>query len=76
MERGEGDPISSSIKSYNEYDIVNFIKIHRTKWVGQVVRMNEDHTTKIVFNAQPIGTRRRAGQILDGVDGLEMISQF
>ncbi|GFU05968.1 uncharacterized protein TNCV_3395181 [Trichonephila clavipes] len=45
--------------SYKESDFVNFIKIQRSKWVGHIVRMNEDRTTtKKVFNAQPIGSRR------------------
>ncbi|GFV59446.1 uncharacterized protein TNCV_3172861 [Trichonephila clavipes] len=46
-------------QSYKESNIVNFIKIQRIKWAGHVVRMDEDRTTKKVFNAQPIGTRRK-----------------
>ncbi|GFU75762.1 uncharacterized protein TNCV_1652221 [Trichonephila clavipes] len=45
--------------SYKESDIVNFIKLQRIKWTGDVVRMDEDRTTKKVFNAQPIGIRRK-----------------
>ncbi|GFV95371.1 uncharacterized protein TNCV_4573731 [Trichonephila clavipes] len=46
-------------QSYKESDIVNFIKTQRINWAGYVVRMDEDRTTKKVFNAQPIGTRRK-----------------
>ncbi|GFX20616.1 uncharacterized protein TNCV_4269481 [Trichonephila clavipes] len=53
-------------QSYKESNIFNFIKMQRIKWAGHVVRMNEDRTTKKVFNAQPIGTRRK----IDGLDGL------
>ncbi|GFT46142.1 uncharacterized protein TNCV_62681 [Trichonephila clavipes] len=45
-------------QSYKESNIVNLIKIQRIKWVCHVVRMEEDYTTKKVFNAQPIGTRK------------------
>ncbi|GFW91625.1 uncharacterized protein TNCV_4500441 [Trichonephila clavipes] len=46
-------------QSYKEPDIINYIKIQRNKREGHVVRMDEDRTTKKVFNAQPIGTRRK-----------------
>ncbi|GFX33499.1 uncharacterized protein TNCV_1006601 [Trichonephila clavipes] len=46
-------------QSYKESDIVNFIKIRRIKWAGHVVRMDEDRTTKNVFNAKPIDTRKK-----------------
>ncbi|GFY30549.1 uncharacterized protein TNCV_3523121 [Trichonephila clavipes] len=56
---------------YKEFGIVNFIKIERIKWAGQVIRMNEDRTTKKVFNAQPIGTRREGRPNLRRIHGLE-----
>ncbi|GFV88004.1 uncharacterized protein TNCV_3241541 [Trichonephila clavipes] len=58
-------------QSYKECDIVNFTKIQRIKWAGHFVRMNEDHTTKKVFNAQPIGLRRKGRPTLRWIDGLE-----
>ncbi|GFV51868.1 uncharacterized protein TNCV_1322221 [Trichonephila clavipes] len=58
-------------RSYDEFDIVNFIKIQRIKWTDHVIRMNEDHTTLKNFNAQPIGTRRRGRPNLRWIDGLE-----
>ncbi|GFS78494.1 uncharacterized protein TNCV_3147501 [Trichonephila clavipes] len=51
-------------QSYKESDIVNFIKIQRIKWAGNVVRMNEDRTTKKVFNAQPTDTKKRQAKSL------------
>ncbi|GFX15440.1 uncharacterized protein TNCV_3303691 [Trichonephila clavipes] len=58
-------------RSYKESDIVNFIKILRIKWAGHVIRINEDRTTKKVFNAQPIGTRKKGRPNLRRIDGLE-----
>ncbi|PRD36024.1 UNVERIFIED_CONTAM: hypothetical protein NCL1_09865 [Trichonephila clavipes] len=58
-------------QSYKESDIVNFIKIQRIKWAGHVVRMSEDRTTKKVFSAQPIGTRRKGKLNLRWIDGIE-----
>ncbi|GFV24582.1 uncharacterized protein TNCV_1914441 [Trichonephila clavipes] len=58
-------------QSYKESDIVDFIKIQRIKWAGHVIRMSEDDTTKKVFNAQPIGTRRKGRPNLTWIDGLE-----
>ncbi|GFU49631.1 uncharacterized protein TNCV_4143981 [Trichonephila clavipes] len=60
-------------RSYKESDIVNFIKIQRIKWAGHVIRMNEDRTTKKVFNAQPIGTQRKGRPNLRWIGGLEKV---
>ncbi|GFV13862.1 uncharacterized protein TNCV_523411 [Trichonephila clavipes] len=56
-----------------ESDIVNFIKIQRIKWAGQVVRVDEDRTTKKVFNAQPVGARGIGRPNLRWIDGLEKV---
>ncbi|PRD35172.1 UNVERIFIED_CONTAM: Itfg2 [Trichonephila clavipes] len=56
--------------SYKEYDIVNFIKIQQIKWAGHV-RRDKDHTSKKVFNAQPIGTQRKGRPNLRWIDDLE-----
>ncbi|GFT13942.1 uncharacterized protein TNCV_2615801 [Trichonephila clavipes] len=58
-------------QSYKESNIVNFLKIQRIKWAGHVVRMNENCTTKKVFNPQLIGTRRKGRSNLRRIDGLE-----
>ncbi|GFY28871.1 uncharacterized protein TNCV_4720031 [Trichonephila clavipes] len=56
---------------YRSYFDVNFIKIQRIKWVGHVVRMSKNHTTKNVFNVQPIGTRRKDRPNLRWIAGME-----
>ncbi|GFS52608.1 uncharacterized protein TNCV_4852351 [Trichonephila clavipes] len=56
-------------QSYKESGIVSVIKI-QIKWAGHIVRMDEDCTTKKVFNAQPIGTQRRGRPNL-WIDGIE-----
>ncbi|GFV50795.1 uncharacterized protein TNCV_4237501 [Trichonephila clavipes] len=64
----------SNFKLYQTYkysDIVNFINNQRFKRAGYVVRLNEDHTTKRVFNVQPMGNEERTGRILDGLRALE-----
>ncbi|GFV66961.1 uncharacterized protein TNCV_1264471 [Trichonephila clavipes] len=55
-------------QSYKESDIANFIKIQRIKWAGHVIRMNEDRTTKKVFNAQPISSQIRDNPNLRWID--------
>jgi len=42
-------------------DIVTDIKIKRLKWVGHVVRMDQERVVKIVFESNPEGRRRMAG---------------
>ncbi|GFW61048.1 uncharacterized protein TNCV_4872581 [Trichonephila clavipes] len=69
MEHGVDHQIKD--RSHKESDIVNFIKIQGIKWAGHVIRLNEDRTTKKVFNAQPIGTRRRGMPNLGWIECLE-----
>ncbi|PRD29785.1 UNVERIFIED_CONTAM: hypothetical protein NCL1_28358 [Trichonephila clavipes] len=61
-------------QSYKESEIVNFIKIRRIKWVGHIVRMDENRTIKKVFNAQPIDTRRKGRPNLRWINGQKKIS--
>ncbi|GFX66359.1 uncharacterized protein TNCV_343331 [Trichonephila clavipes] len=63
-------------QSYKKFDIVNFIKIQQIKWEGHIVRMDENRTTKKVFNAQPIGTQTKDKPILRRIDGLEKSPSF
>ncbi|GFW77693.1 uncharacterized protein TNCV_133841 [Trichonephila clavipes] len=51
--------------------IINFIKIQRIKWTGHVVRMNEDYTTKKIFNTEPIDTGEKGRTNLRRIDGQE-----
>ncbi|GFU68406.1 uncharacterized protein TNCV_3077941 [Trichonephila clavipes] len=63
--------IYTSSINHKESDIVNFIKIQRIKWADHVVRIDEERTTKKVFNAQLIGTRRKGRPNLGWIDGRE-----
>ncbi|GFU68561.1 uncharacterized protein TNCV_3064851 [Trichonephila clavipes] len=55
-------------QTYKESDSVNFIKIQLIKYAGDAVRMDENHITKKVFNAQAIGTRRKGRPNLRWID--------
>ncbi|GFV44150.1 uncharacterized protein TNCV_2770461 [Trichonephila clavipes] len=61
-------------QSYKESDIVNYIKTQQIKWASRIVRMDENRTTKKVFNDQPIGTQRKGWPNLRWIDGIENIS--
>jgi len=43
-----------------DLDIVTHIKSKRLKWVGHVVRMDQERVVKIVFESKPEGRRRMA----------------
>lgn len=43
----------------NQIQLSNRIREMRLKWLGHVLRMNEDRTTKKVFKWMPSGNRRR-----------------
>ncbi|GFU89909.1 uncharacterized protein TNCV_163941 [Trichonephila clavipes] len=58
-------------RSYKESDIVNFNKIQGIKWVGHVVRMDENRATKKLFKVHPIDAQRKGRQNLRWIDGLE-----
>jgi hypothetical protein len=38
-------------------DIVTEIKVRRQEWLGHVIRMEDTHLPKMVFNATPEGRR-------------------
>ncbi|GFU34619.1 hypothetical protein TNCV_1993401 [Trichonephila clavipes] len=61
----------NSVKATNEVAHIRRTESVTYGFVGQVVRMDEDRTTKKVFNAQPIGTRRKARSNLRWIDGLK-----
>jgi hypothetical protein len=42
---------------YKSPDIVTEIKVRRLEWLGHVVRMEDTHLPKMVFNGIPEGTR-------------------
>ncbi|GFU67575.1 uncharacterized protein TNCV_1643241 [Trichonephila clavipes] len=47
------------------------IKVQRIKWEGHIVRMDEDRTTKKVFNTQITGTWRKGKPNLRWIYDLE-----
>ncbi|GFW70041.1 hypothetical protein TNCV_1404941 [Trichonephila clavipes] len=53
--------------SYKKSDIVNFIKIKRIKWAGNVVRMDEGSNTKKSSMPNQLVHEDRADQTLDGL---------
>ncbi|GFW49440.1 uncharacterized protein TNCV_3059471 [Trichonephila clavipes] len=57
--------------SHKKSDIVNFIKVQQIKWESHFLRIDEDRTTKKVFNAQPTGTRRKGRPNLRWTDSPE-----
>ena len=44
-------------KTFNEPNIVTYIKVKRLAWVGHLVLMNNDRTLKMVLNTKPDGVR-------------------
>ncbi|GFX25429.1 uncharacterized protein TNCV_1424131 [Trichonephila clavipes] len=71
MKRGEEDQISSSINHIKNLTSLTSSKYSEIKRASHVVRMEEDHTTKRVFNAQQIGTLRKGRTNLRWINGLE-----
>jgi hypothetical protein len=58
-------------ETFNEPNIVNYIKVKRLAWAGHLVRMNNDRTVKKVFNTKPDGARRVGRQKLRWEDGVD-----
>jgi hypothetical protein len=56
---------------YKSPDIMTEIKVRRLEWLGHVIRMEDIHLPKMVFNAKPEG-RHRVGRprlrLLDDVE--------
>jgi hypothetical protein len=44
-------------ETFNEQNIVTYIKAKRLAWVGHLVRMNNDRTLKRIFNTKPDGVK-------------------
>ena len=56
---------------YSEPNIVNIIKIARLRWIGHVMRMDEDNATRRFTLLRPDGGRRRGRPKLRWMDGIE-----
>ena len=58
-------------ETFNEPNIVPYIKVKRLAWAGHLVRMNNDRALKKIFDTNPDGVRsvgRRKLRWEDGVD--------
>jgi hypothetical protein len=44
-------------ETFNEPNIVTYIKVKRLVWAGHLVHMNNDRTLKKIFNTKPDGVR-------------------
>ncbi|GFT29002.1 hypothetical protein TNCV_3586541 [Trichonephila clavipes] len=71
MVRSEENQISSSINHIKNLTFLTSSKYNELNGQGHVVRMDENRTTKKVFNAQLIGTRRKGKPNLRWIDGIE-----
>ena len=58
-------------ETFNEPNIVNYIKVKRLAWAGHLVRVNNDRTLKKIFNAKPDGVRRDGRLKLRWEDGVD-----
>ncbi|GFX42999.1 uncharacterized protein TNCV_436151 [Trichonephila clavipes] len=73
MERGEEDQISSSISHIKNLTSLTTSKYNELNVAaGHVVRTDERRTTKKVFNAKTISTRKMGRPNLRWIDGLEI----
>ena len=51
--------------------IVNIIKVGRLRWIGHLMRMEEDNATRRLTLLRPDGGRRRGRPKLRWMDGIE-----
>jgi hypothetical protein len=56
---------------FNEPNTVNYIKVQRLAWAGQLVRMKNDMTLKKIFNTKPDGARSAGRPKLRWEDGVD-----
>jgi hypothetical protein len=66
--------IRSNLEIQNMYkspDIVTEIKVRRLEWLEHVVRMEDTHPSKMVFNAKPEGRREVERPRLRWLDDVE-----
>ena len=47
---------------YNDVEIVSRVKLQRLRWLGHVVRMDEEAPARKVFETAPSGGSRRRGR--------------
>ena len=57
MEHGKKRYNYELYETFNEPNIVTYIKVKRLAWAGHLVFMNNDRTLKKIFNTKPDGVR-------------------
>jgi hypothetical protein len=58
-------------ETFNESNIVNYIKVKRLAWAGHLMHMNNDRTLKKIFNTKLDGVRRVGRPKLRWEDGVD-----
>jgi hypothetical protein len=58
-------------ETFNEPNVVTYIKIKRLEWAGHLVRLNNDRTLKRMFNTKPDGVRGVGRPKLRWEDGVD-----
>jgi hypothetical protein len=58
-------------ETFNEPNLVNYIKAKRLEWTGHLVRTNNDRTLKKVLNTKPDGVTSAGRPKLRWEDGIE-----
>jgi cell wall assembly regulator SMI1 len=58
-------------KTFNEPNIVTYIKVKRLVWAEHLVRMNNDRSLKKIFNTKPDGVRSAGRPKLRWEDGVD-----
>lgn len=56
---------------YDDVDLVKRVRINRLRWLGHLVRMENNTPAKVVFDSGPEGKRRRGRPNLRWKDGVE-----
>lgn len=46
---------------YEDVDIVTFIRVRRSSWIGRMNRMDDTRNDKQIFSSEPEGVRTREG---------------
>jgi hypothetical protein len=58
-------------ETFNEPNIVTYIKVKRLAWAGHLVHMNNYRTLKTIFNTKPDGVRSVGRAKLRWEDGVD-----
>jgi hypothetical protein len=58
-------------ETFNEPNIVTYIKVKRLAWAGHLVRINDDRTPKKIFNTKPVGVRSVGRPKLQWEEGVD-----